>query len=190
MSLESNKICTVILAGGRGRRMQGKDKGLIDWQGKPLIEHVLAHLDSTSIVILNANRNLDQYKTYDFPVVSDSMDDYQGPLVGILAAMEICTRDYILCLPCDSPRPPENLAGRLMQCMLEKQSLAAIAHDGHRTQPLFALLQRSTKPRLAEFLNSGNRKVHDFFNQLDAAVCDFSDQADRFNNFNSPEDMK
>ncbi|MCW9013192.1 MAG: molybdenum cofactor guanylyltransferase [Gammaproteobacteria bacterium] len=191
MSLESNNICTVILAGGRGQRMEGRDKGLIKWQDKPLIEHVLSALTpDTDNVIINANRNIDRYKSYGFPVTSDSLDNYQGPLAGILAAMQICSHDYLLCLPCDSPLPPDNLAERLITCMQKKQSDAAIAHDGNRTQPLFSLLKCSVQQALANFLAQGNRKVHDFFNQLPAAVCDFSDQADRFNNFNSPEDMQ
>lgn len=190
MNPESNTICTVILAGGRGRRMQGQDKGLIEWQNRPLIEHVLSQLDSSKNIIINANRNLDHYKNYGHPVVNDSLDNYQGPLVGILAAMNICQQDYLLCLPCDSPLPPENLAERLYECMQKKQAQAAIAYDGERTQPLFSLLKCSVRQQLVDFLDQGNRKVHDFFNQLDAVLCDFSDQTSRFHNFNSPEDMK
>ena len=74
MSLDSNNICTVILAGGRGQRMQGQDKGLIKWQGKPLIEHILGYLnDEKQCLLINANRNIEHYERYGFPVINDTI---------------------------------------------------------------------------------------------------------------------
>lgn len=188
---QKSTFCTVILAGGRGTRMAGQDKGLIEWEGKPLIEHILAHLDSTgSDIMINANRNAERYQHYGYPIVSDTLDDYQGPLAGILSAMLQCKHDYLLCLPCDSPKPPQNLAQRLLQSIKNEDKRAAICHDGKRLQPLFSIIHCGEQQRLIEFLSAGNRKVHDFFLQLDPAICDFSDQADRFHNFNTADDMK
>jgi molybdopterin-guanine dinucleotide biosynthesis protein len=190
MSIYSKNISIVILAGGQGRRMQNQDKGLLQWQNKLLIEHVLDHLSNKSDdIIINANRNIEIYNKYGYKVINDSIDGYQGPLVGIFSAMQQSTHDFLLCVPCDSPAPPENLAERLMQCMLDKKTKSAICHDGNRTQPLFSLLSCSLKNQLGEFLNQGNRKVHDFFNQTNTAICDFSDQSNRFHNFNTPDDM-
>lgn len=189
MSLDPKNICIVILAGGRGKRMQEKDKGLIIWREKTLVEHVLSHLPANSNITINANRNLDEYKRFGYPVVSDSIDNFQGPLAGILSAMQICEQKFILCLPCDSPKPPERLSERLFQCLTIQDKDCAICHDGERTQPLFSLLKCSTKNQLETFLNDGHRKVHDFFKKLDSAVCDFSDQAEFFKNFNTPDDL-
>ena len=184
-------FCTVILAGGRGTRMSGLDKGLIEWQGKPLIEHILSQLDNgRSDIMINANRNIPDYQNYGHSIVSDTLNDYQGPLAGILSAMLQCKHDYLLCLPCDSPRPPHNLAQRLMQCIEAEHTSAAICHDGTRLQPLFAMINCNEQQRLIDFLSTGKRKVHEFFLQLEPAICDFSDQADRFHNFNTAEDMK
>ncbi|TNF37060.1 MAG: molybdenum cofactor guanylyltransferase [Gammaproteobacteria bacterium] len=191
MSSPSNKTCTVILAGGRGSRMQGQDKGLLDWQGKPLIEHILAALDDDyQPIMINANRNLERYRQYGHQVISDTLDDYQGPLIGLLSAMQHCSQDYILCLPCDSPRPPTELLSRLHRCLSQQQRNSAICFDGQRLQPLFALLACSLQSELQAFLDSGKRKVHDFFHQLDPAICDFSDQPECFHNFNTPDDMQ
>ena len=191
MSLQSNNICTVILAGGMGRRMQGEDKGLIEWQGKPLIEHVLSSLDTDNdCIIINANRNQARYEQYGHPVVHDTIDGYQGPLIGILSAMKYTDRDYLLCLPCDSPEPPVHLQQRLMKCVQDSHAQSAICHDGSRTQPLFCLIACNLQNKLEAFIAEGNRKVHDFFHSTNPAICDFSDQPQQFHNFNRPEDMQ
>ena len=190
MMLKPENISTVILAGGRGRRMQNQDKGLIEWQGKTLIEHILSYISSQcDEIIINANRNLQRYNELGLILVSDEIDDYQGPLVGILSAMKICQHNYLLCLPCDSPHPPEQLTTRLINCLQSTNALCAIAHDGQRLQPLFSLMSCSIKDQLETFLNEGHRKVHDFFLSLDPVICDFSDQRARFRNFNTPDDL-
>lgn len=171
--------------------MQGQDKGLIKWRNKPLIEHVLENLpENIGEIIINANRNEDFYQKFGHKVINDSIIDFQGPLAGILAAMEQCKYNFLLCLPCDSPRLPEELTERLTQCLQNNSRLCAICHDGKREQPLFSLISCDAKPQLEAFLSAGKRKVLDFFQQMDAAVCDFSDQADKFKNFNTQDDMQ
>ena len=171
--------------------MQGQDKGLIKWHDKHLIEHILENLpENVGEIIINANRNEDFYKKYGHPVIKDNSADFQGPLAGILSAMTQCKYNYLLCLPCDSPRPPKDLTERLMQCLQNSSSVCAICHDGKREQPLFSLICCDAKPQLETFLSEGKRKVHDFFHLLNASVCDFSDQAERFENFNTEDDLK
>jgi len=195
MSINIKNISVVILAGGRGSRMQGKDKGLIKWHDKPLIEHVLEHIlknspENVSEIIISANRNEDLYKKFGHKVIKDNINNFQGPLAGILSAMEQCKNNFLLFLPCDSPRPPDALTELLMQCLQYNSLLCAICHDGKREQPLFSLISCATKPLLEAYLNEGKRKVHDFFHQLDATICDFSDPGDKFNNFNTQDDLK
>ena len=188
---QESTFCTVILAGGRGSRMSGVDKGLMEWQGKPLIEHILSELVTDRMdILISANRNLERYQSYGYPVINDTLDDYQGPLAGILTAMMQCKHDYLLCIPCDSPSPPLDLAPRLFDCIKKEQKTCSICHDGIRLQPLFAVIHLSEREQLQNFLDSGQRKVHDFFIQLDPAICDFSDQPNHFHNFNTPDDMQ
>ena len=171
--------------------MHGQDKGLIKWKNKALIEHVLENLpENVGEILINANRNENFYKKFGFKVIKDNFDDFQGPLAGILSAMGQCKYNYLLCLPCDCPRPPEDLTERLMRCLQNNSSLSAICYDGKREQPLFSLISCAAKPLLESFLRNGNRKAHDFFNQLETTVCDFSDQTDRFKNFNTQDDLK
>ena len=189
-----HQVTYLILAGGQGQRMNGTDKGLMLWQDKPMIEHIINTIDAPADqIIISANRNLDTYKKYTTNVVNDSVnnfqDDYQGPLAGISSAMHICTTPYILCLPCDTPSPPENLFDHLWQCLQTQKKESAICHDGDRLQPLFSLISCKHKPLLNTFLQQGRRKVHDFISMIDPAICDLSSQHNRFNNFNRPEDM-
>ncbi len=185
-----DKITYLILAGGRGQRMNGVDKGLMPWQGKPMIEHVINHLQApTHKIIISANRNLETYKKYASTVISDQLDDFQGPLAGILSAMQVCDTPYLLCLPCDSPSPPQHILNTLWQCMQKENKTSALCHDGKRLQPLFSLLSCQHKQLLNDFLQQGRRKVHDFISLIDPAVCDFSSQHPRFNNFNAPKDL-
>lgn len=189
-----DQVTCLILAGGRGQRMNGIDKGLMRWQNKPMIEHVIAQLNMPADkIIISANRNTETYQQYAAQVISDENrlqeNDFQGPLMGILSAMQICTTPYLLCLPCDSPQPPDNLLINLQQCMLAEQKTDAICHDGERLQPLFSLLACQHKPLLNNFLQQGRRKVHDFIDLIEPAICDFSTQKNRFHNFNRPDDM-
>jgi len=195
-TLSINQVSVLILAGGRGQRMQGTDKGLMLWKNRPMIEHIIQHIHfPASKIIISANRNLDTYKNYAHTVIADDtlnnqQNNFQGPLAGIYAAMSISTTPFLLCVPCDSPAPPDNLFNHLSQCLLQQQKTSALCHDGSRQQPLFSLLSCKHKQLLFEYLQQGHRKVHDFFTLIDPAICDFSQQHDRFNNFNFPDDMK
>ncbi len=189
-----HQITYLILAGGQGQRMGGTDKGLMLWQNKPMIEHILNHINApANKIIISANRNLKTYKNYADNVIQDNTNntsgDYQGPLAGILSAMQVCTTPYLLCLPCDSPEPPDNLLNNLWDCLHKQNKESALCHDGERLQPLFSLLSCQHKPLLYDFLQQGQRKVHDFISLIDPAICDFSLQKNRFNNFNQPNDM-
>ncbi len=186
-----DKITYLILSGGRGQRMGGQDKGLMLWHNRPMIEHVQESLQITaSETFISANRNIAQYSQYAKLVIEDQIADYQGPLVGILSAMQQCDTDYILCVPCDSPSPPDNLLHTLWSCMQKQNRSAAICHDGERLQPLFCLLSCKHKLVLSDFLQQGRRKVHDFMQLLDPAICDFSSQKNAFKNFNRADDMQ
>jgi len=97
-------ITGVILAGGQGQRMGGQDKGLITYQQQPLIEHALKALKpQVDGIMINANRNIEQYRRYGYPVIEDELTGFCGPLAGMLSVMQACDTEYILTAPCDSP---------------------------------------------------------------------------------------
>ena len=191
MTLQPAEITAVILAGGRGRRMGGKDKGLVDLNGAPLIEYTLSAVSpQVGRLVINANRNIEEYQRYGFPVVSDTMADYQGPLAGFASAMAAAETEYIVTIPCDSPLLPDDLVQRLVQALNREDAELAVAHDGHRLQPVFALIQVSLLPGLLQFLQRGDRKIDLWYAQHKMAKADFSDIPETFLNINTPADQQ
>jgi len=189
-SPEKNNITAVVLAGGRGRRLGGQDKGLMDLDGKPLIEHILELVTpQVSAVIINANRNQQVYEDLGHPVISDNMADYQGPLAGFAVALAACNTDYIMTLPCDGPYVPVDLVSRLSAAMKDNDAELAVAYDGQRMQPVYALIPRSLLGSLQEFLDAGDRKIDLWYARHNTALADFSDVIDTFFNINTEDDL-
>ena len=131
-----------ILAGGEGRRLLGADKGLVRWRGQSLVQHVLAALaPQTSRQVISANRNLDVYACFGAPVVRDG--DGSGPLAGLASLLTATETEWLLCVPCDAPVLPGDLASRLLQQVNSAKALAGFLHDGERAHPTFCLVHRS-----------------------------------------------
>ncbi|MDC9724402.1 MAG: molybdenum cofactor guanylyltransferase [Gammaproteobacteria bacterium] len=191
MKTSSNLSVTgVILAGGKGRRMGGNDKGLLQYQQQPLVSYTIKALEpQVDALIINANRNIEQYQRFGFPVIEDSSDNFCGPLAGMLSAMQAVDTNYILTAPCDSPRISAQLRQRMMEAMLLEQADLAVAHDGERLQPVFCLLPCHLQDELEQHIQQGGRKIDLWLAEHKMAVVDFSDQADSFINFNHPEDV-
>jgi molybdenum cofactor guanylyltransferase/molybdopterin-guanine dinucleotide biosynthesis protein MobB len=183
-------ITGVILAGGKARRMGGDDKGLILFNNKPLIRHVIDRLQyQLDTIIINANRNIEHYQKFAYPVISDSLEHFCGPLAGMLSAMQNMTSDYILTAPCDAPMISPHYRQRMVETLLNEQADIAVAHDGQRLQPVFSLISTALQDDLSQFLEQGDRKIDLWFERHKLVIVDFSDQADSFANFNSPEDL-
>lgn len=183
-------ITGVILAGGRARRMGGDDKGLIPFQNRPLIKYAInAIRPQVDRIIINANRNLERYQNFGYRVISDSISDFQGPLAGMLAALQQIDTDYMLTVPCDSPFIPAKYRQRMMECLLASGKRIAVATDSKRLQPVFCLIHHSLKDNLQQFVGSGQRKIDSWLRQQDLAVVDFSDHPDCFININEPADL-
>ncbi|MEX1200902.1 MAG: molybdenum cofactor guanylyltransferase MobA [Methylophaga sp.] len=183
-------VSGVILAGGLARRMGGEDKGLVHFQGQPLIKHVIKRLlPQVDQLIINANRNIDRYQQFGYRVITDSLADFQGPLAGMLSGMQNARSDYILTVPCDGPLLSQKLRQRMLESLLHSGKTIAVATDGQRLQPVYCLMPRHLQADLATFLKSGERKIDLFFAQYPLAEVDFSDEISCFVNLNHPEDL-
>ncbi|NDY82741.1 molybdenum cofactor guanylyltransferase [Orrella sp. NBD-18] len=181
----------LILAGGRGQRLAGKDKGWIMWDGLPLIEHVLARLHlqdkKPERILISANRNLDAYKQTGYLVVSDERPDFPGPLAGIEAGLLRCKRNRLLVVPCDTPLIPTDLHERLDQAMNDQPNAkAAYATTSDGPEPLCCLLDPLIGASLSHFLSRGHGSVISWLEDIKAVAVEFSDP-DAFRNFNTPE---
>ena len=183
------QVTAVILAGGMGKRMGGQDKGQLELHGHPLIEFVLdAIRPQVAGIVINANRNQQDYALYDYPVISDHLQGYQGPLAGFAAGLHAATTEYIVTLPCDGPQLAPDLVRRLMDALQRDAAEIAVAHDGARMQPVYALIPRRLLPSLEQFLASGDRKIDRWYAQHTIALADFSDEPETFININTPDD--
>ena len=182
-------ITAVILAGGKGRRMQGKDKGLIELNGKLLIQHVISAIaPQVGQLVINANRNMSQYADLGYPIVSDTMDDYQGPLAGFLATMSSIDTSELVSVPCDGPLLPHDLVERLVMARDQAAADIAVVHDGKRLQPVYALMPTRLKQDLKAFLDSGERKIDLWYARHKVVHVDFSDIPEAFININTPQE--
>jgi len=191
MLITAASITGIILAGGRGRRMGGSDKGLVEFAGSPLIEHVIAVISpQVEALMINANRNQDAYAAYGYPVIMDELTDFQGPLAGFSSAMHAATTDYIVTVPCDGPLLSSELVPRLVQSLSSSDAAIAVAHDGERLQPVYALLPIHLANSLQAFLDSGQRKIDRWYALHSVALADCSDIPSTFRNINTPSDLK
>ena len=183
-------ITGMVMAGGKGRRMGGEDKGLLQIHGQPMIQYVLDALcPQVSRILISANRNQDRYRQLGYPVVTDISGDFLGPLAGMASALQACETEYLLTAPCDSPLLPATLAEVLFQALEQKRAELSVASDGQRMQPVFALLRRSLLPSLLEYLDNGGRKIDTWYAQHTTALADCSGFPDAFLNVNTPEDQ-
>lgn len=184
---ERQEIAGVVLAGGRGRRMGGEDKGLVVVAGRPLVAYVLDALKpQVGTMLINANRNRADYASLGCPVIADDLEGYQGPMAGFASAMAAVQTRYVLTVPCDGPRLPLDLAERLYRELRGVGAELAVAHDGERLQSVHALLHTGLLPDLRAYLDGGDRKVDLWYARHSMAIIDFSDQPEAFQNVNTP----
>lgn len=185
-SAHPDTVSALILAGGRATRMGGVDKGLVAYQGRALIEHVIERIrPQVDDVIISANRNVDRYAAYGYRVVGDSIEDYAGPLAGLAAGIGAAHTKLVVCVACDMPGLPTDLVGRLRADLGTHDAAVAASSDG--LQPVVALYRANVLPRLNAWLAAGNRKAADWLATLDYAKVMFD--ASAFANLNRPEDL-
>lgn len=185
------KTAGVILAGGKARRMGGRDKGLVQLNGKAMVTYVASALiPQAARVYINANRNQKIYEEItELPVISDHIGDYAGPLAGMASAMAHSSLPYVAVVPCDSPLLCGDFVNRLYQAITAKQADIAMATYEQKPQPVFVILKRELLPSLTGFLNSGGRKIIDWYYRHNVIDVDFSDTPLMFENINTEEDL-
>ena len=200
--IEQNQITAMVLAGGRGSRMGGADKGLQNFNGTPLALHALMRLQLQEggligDLMLNANRNLAAYEAFGVPVWPDSLSDYAGPLAGFLTGLERAELPYLLTVPCDVPRFPADLVQRLAAAFddpaTEIAMVSAPEEDGQvRPQPVFCLMRVDLLESLMAFTQAGGRKIDRWTEQHRTVLVPFDQAGDdphAFANTNTLEEL-
>ena len=192
--IDPQHITGLVLAGGRGSRMGGVDKGLQQHAGVPLALHALRRLaPQVGPVMINANRNLEAYAAFGVPVWPDAVPDYAGPLAGFLAGLAHCDTPYLVTVPCDSPLFPDDLVQRLATALTEADAEIAMAatHEAGalQVQPVFCLMKTGLRESLLRFTQSGQRKI-DKWTALHRCIEVPFDDALAFANANTVDELK
>ncbi len=182
----------LVLCGGEGRRMGGRDKPLMPWRGRAMVDHVLASVPESMPRMVSANRNLRSYRQRG-TVVRDKQADlprqvHAGPLTGVLAGLMHSGSEWLLVAPGDAPNLPADWWPRMRDTAAEQHN-HVVAHDGRRQQHLHLLLHRSAEPLLRAYLHSARFQVFLWLEELQPATARFDD-AHGFINLNYLEDLQ
>jgi molybdenum cofactor guanylyltransferase len=201
--VDKSQITGIVLAGGRGSRMGGVDKGLQLYNGTPLAKHAIQQLQpQVCHLLINANRNLKTYQIWGSEavadVVEDGLADFAGPLAGFLVGLEHCKTPYLVTVPCDTPRFPADLVNRLADTLSQQDADIAMVsspdEDGVlRHQPVFCLMKRELLISLKVFTDNGGRKIGAWAVQHKLVRVNFNEAHDdpkAFYNANTLEDLQ
>ncbi len=189
MPISRADITGVILAGGRGQRLGGVDKGLLQIDDRLFVERIIEVLrPQVGHLMINANRHHQQYAAYGLPVVADVIGDHYGPLAGILSAMRAAQTSWLACVPCDAPALATDLIEDLMAAVAVDTEVVTASFEG-RLQPVFALMRCSLADDLQSYLENGGRRAQSWCRQRRLAQADFSARPRMFQNINTPQDL-
>lgn len=183
------KITGLILAGGMGRRMDGRDKGLQPFRGKPMavwsIERLAPQVDA---LLINANQNIETYAAFGYPVMPDRIGGFAGPLAGLHTGLLAAETPLLVTVPCDSPFLPDDLVARLLGALNERDASLTVAKTGDQAHPVFSLVRREVLEGLTAFLESGGRKIDAWYAALKVVEVPFEDEG-AFANINTLEEL-
>jgi len=190
MLIAADELTLVILAGGKAQRLGGKQKGLLPVQGKPMIQHLTEKFhNKVARLIINANADSDRYLNFADAVVADTLDDFQGPLAGILAGMQNAETCYMLVLPCDVPMVPGDVISMLSTAMQQDTDVAVVSLQ-HRLQPVCLLLRTDLVQNLQTALSQGTRKAEDWVRSLRFVQVDDTNREQCYMNVNTADDLQ
>lgn len=186
MSKSANKVSCIILAGGEGKRVGGVDKGLLEYRGKPLIEHVIEKLaPQVDDIVISANRNIKRYQLYSQKVITDESEQYLGPLAGISAALTHCLHDRVLVVACDTPFLPPDIINRFLSS--QTQTYLHIARTNKQLQ-LVMLIHKNLHDSIAQSLHEGQLRLMHWAISQKPEIVEFEDSS-AFKNFNYNDDI-
>ena len=186
-----SSVTGLILAGGKGSRMGGVDKGLQAFRGKRLVDHVYERFaPQVGGIIINANQNQEEYRTFGVRVVSDAIGGFAGPLAGFHTGLSVSKRPFLASVPCDSPFLPSDLVERLYARLDETGAELAVAKTGEQPHPVFSLMRRGVLDHLGDFLKGGGRKIDAWYATLQVVEVAFDDEPEAFSNINTLEELQ
>lgn len=181
--------CSILLlAGGRGQRMGGRDKGLIDWNGAPFIEHLHGLVRPlTDDLIISCNRNQERYADYADRLVADEQQDFPGPYAGIRAGLGAARHELLLVMPCDMPLLDRDLLNDLRATAAANPGLPVIVRQGEQWQPLLCCIPTVHASVFEEHWQQGQRSPRRTLAALGAVALQCAADDRRLANLNTPD---
>lgn len=181
-------ITGLVLAGGKGSRLGGRDKGLVNLNGRPMISYVLERFaPQVDALVISANRNREQYADYGYPVLSDILGGFLGPMAGLHAALSAIDTPLLAMVPCDAPHLPLDLVASLAGRLIPSVATVA-ARSPHGAEPTFLVCRKEIVAGLERWLKSGNYKLFDWLESTDVVWVNFNDPS-AFSNYNTDADL-
>ncbi|MFB9280187.1 molybdenum cofactor guanylyltransferase [Cohnella cellulosilytica] len=167
--MKQTEVTTVILAGGEGRRMGGRNKALLTLGQETLISRQLreaSRISADIVVVANDPQFAEQLRVL-MPSVRVVPDVYpgEGPLAGVHAGFQAAASPHVWLLGCDQPYPSADAATYLLGRLDRAQ--AAIPLIGGRLQPLHAVYRQETGAIAEELLRAGKRRLRDWLDRLE-----------------------
>lgn len=186
MNKIAEQVSGIILAGGEGKRVGGIDKGLLEYRGKPLIEHVIEKITpQVDDIVISANRNTKQYQRYSEKVIADETAQYLGPLAGIYAALPHCRHDRVLIVACDTPFLPTDIIDKFNRSKPETH--LHIATSNNRLQ-LVMMLHKNLHRSIGQALIDGQLRLMQWVKSQQPEMVEFEDES-AFRNFNNNDEF-
>jgi molybdopterin-guanine dinucleotide biosynthesis protein A len=186
----------VILAGGLAKRMGGGDKPMRILDGRTILDHVISRFrPQCDDLLLNANGDPDRFAAFGLPVIADSLEDYPGPLAGVLAALDWAAEQrpqarWVASVAGDCPFLPRDLVARLHAARAEINATLAVAQSGAQRHPVAALWRVDLRDELRSALLSGVRKIQLWTGRYPIAVASWTaEPVDPFFNVNTTDDL-
>ena len=156
------------------------------FKGRPMISYALdALIPVVDYVMINANRNIEQYRQFGHPVISDQTDSFDGPLAGVLTAMLQVEAEVLVVIPCDSPFIKAEYLQKLLLSRAANNADVAVAFDGVRVHPVFMAIKTALRKSLQDYLVGGQRKVVSWLEQQNLVKVEFTNEAEIFRNINT-----
>jgi molybdenum cofactor guanylyltransferase len=191
MNPSAPPVTGLILAGGQGRRMGSVDKGLVEFRGRPMVGRVIERFaPQVCDVLINANRNIERYAAFGYPVVTDAIGGFAGPLAGLERGLAEANHDLVATAPCDSPFLPLDLVARLVAALSARDAQLAVAKTFDQPHPVFCLVRKSVHEHLRDFLVAGGRKIDAWYASLSVIEVPFDDEEAAFRNINTLEELR
>lgn len=189
--VDPGAVTGLILAGGRGRRLGGIDKGLLEVGGQPLVQRVGQRLaGQVGTLLLSANRHLDRYRALGFAPLTDGRHRDAGPLAGLCAGLAACATPWLLAVPCDMPFLPLDLGERLLWAAPADDLRVRLPFDGMRHHYACLLLPRTALAPVEAGLEAGRLSLRRLLDDTGWIGVDFAESDPRaFVNLNTPADL-